>query len=90
MPVFRSAAGSYEYRSAFQAEANASIANEQVFDLTPNGQFQREDLRDYIGDENLLHSKEDDKDDTDHPLSFIPASIDNVDQSQSCHLISSF
>ena len=84
VPVFRSAAGSYEYRSAFQAEANASIANEQVFDLTPNGQFQREDLRDYIGDENLLHSKEDDKGDQDHSLSFIPASIDNVDQSQSC------
>ena len=60
VPVSCSAAGSYEYRSTFQAKANASTAHEQVFNLTPNGQFQREDLRDYIGDKNLLHNKDDD------------------------------
>ncbi|EJK71791.1 hypothetical protein THAOC_06737, partial [Thalassiosira oceanica] len=60
VPIFRTAAYSSSYDN-FAANTDAIEASpaEQVFDLTPDGQRQRESFRDYIGDEDI-HIYEDD------------------------------
>ncbi|EJK76133.1 hypothetical protein THAOC_02121 [Thalassiosira oceanica] len=60
VPVFRTAASSSAYDNyAANPDVIEASPAEQVFELTPDGQRQRESYRDYIGDEDILRNEND-------------------------------